>query len=175
MTYRNLLAAVLAAIAICGLAVSCSAPAPEDNVRVTGTVVLEKLMGGEVVDAESVEKTLTAPGIRHMIACFIGDSSSHFDTAAFIAVGNDSTATDTSMTTLQGDTITWGNVDSITKAANWVRWWRTFTTAQANHSWRETGLFNDSAKIMLDRGSYPAFGTKTTADTWRIYVEVGFD
>ena len=150
-------------------------PARQDLVRVVGTVKYEKLVGGKVVEAESVNKTLVAPGIRHMIALMIGDSTTHYDTAAYICIGNDSTATDTSMTALQGASKAWGKVDSITRAANWVKWWRTFTSAQANIAWYEVGLFNDSAAIMLDRSTHGTWPTKTTADTFRASVRITFN
>ena len=149
-------------------------PIPPPNVKVTGMVLVEKVSGGEVVSADSVNKTLVGAGIRHLIACMIGDSASHFDTAAYIAVGRDSTATDTSMTSLQAATKYWGNVDSITHSYNWVKWWRTFTSAQANHLVKEIAIFNDSAGIMLDRGHYD-WGVKTTEDTWRTSVKLTFN
>jgi len=149
-------------------------PPPQDRVTVVGTVKVEKLVGGEVVSAESTNKTLVGVGIRQMIALMIGDSTNAYDTASFICVGIDSTATDTSMTALQGATKTWGNVDSITKSSNWVKWWRTFTTAQANHLWKEVGLFCDSAGIMLDRGHYD-WGTKGVGDTFRTSVKLTFN
>lgn len=150
-------------------------PAPPPTVSVTGTVKVEKLRGGAVVEAESVNKTLTGAGIRQLIACLIGDSANHYDTAAYICIGNDSTATDTSMTALVGATKYWGNIDSITKSANWVKWWRTFTSAQANQAWYEIAIFNDSAKIMLDRAPHGSWGTKTTADTWTASVKLTFN
>ena len=149
-------------------------PPPQDRVTVVGTVKVEKLVGGEVVSAESTNKTLVGVGIRQMIALMIGDSTNAYDTASFICVGIDSTVTDTSMTALQGATKTWGNVDSITHSYNWVKWWRTFTSAQANHLVKEIAIFNDSAGIMLDRGHYD-WGVKTTEDTWRTSVKLTFN
>lgn len=143
--------------------------------RVQGQIVVEKLEGAKVVDADTVNRTLVAPGIRHLIALMKGDSTSCFDTAAYIAVGKDSTATDTTMTSLQATTKYWGNVDSVTSGGCWVKYWRSFLSAAANDTWREIGLFNDSAKIMLDRGVYTSWGLKTTADTWRASVKLTFE
>lgn len=167
--------AAVAAAALAGaLAGRMSAPKPPDVAEVRGVMTIEKVVGGRVTESQSVNKRLVAGGIRLLVGQLCGDSAVPYDTAAFLAIGNDSTATDTAMTALQGDTLTWGNVDSITRGANWVRWWRTFTSAEGNHSWREVGLFADSAGTMLDRANV-SWGTKTAADTWRVSLKLSFE
>ena len=148
---------------------------PPDGVRVEGVITRDVISGGAVVDAETAHNTLVATGIRLLIGQLMGDSSAPYDTNAYLAVGDDSMATDTSMTALQAsaDSTAWGNVDSITQGANWVRWWYSFGSAEANFTHRGVGLFNDSAGTMLDRARV-SFGAKTAADTWRYSVKLEF-
>jgi hypothetical protein len=165
-------AAATAAILVGGyLAVRPKPALKPDGVRVQGIITREVLRGGKVVESESVNKTLVASGIRLMLGLIIGDSSNKVDTAAYICVGNDSTATDTSMTELAGDSLEWGNVDSITRSANNASWWYSYLSAKGNFTWREIGLFCDSASTMIDRASV-SFGKKGTSDTWRIRVKL---
>lgn len=133
---------------------------------------VQKLKGGKVVFADSAEKTLVGYGMRHVLQLIDGDSTAHpYDESAYFCIGNDSTATDTSMTAAQGATKKWGMADSLVKATTTLTWWRTFTTAQANQLWAEICFFNDSVGTMLDRRT-ASWGTKTTADTWTTFFKL---
>jgi hypothetical protein len=169
---NNLQKALVGAGAVAALAgivavTTPTKPQPKDGeaVKITGEVTTFKMKGGIVAESVKTENALVAVGIRHLIRLMTGDSASHYDTAAFLGIGNDSTATDTSMTGLQGDSLYIANVDSVTYGANYVRYWITTTTAQANFRWREYVLYNDSDAIALDRATTD-HGKKTTADTW---------
>lgn len=132
---------------------------------VVGEYTVFKTEGGVIVDSVTEHNALVAGGIRYAWQLFAGDTVFPYDTAAYICVGNSATATDTSMTALQGASKFWGNVDSLSYGADYIQYFYTFHTADANFSWQEFALFNDSAGTMFNRAT-SAVGTKTVADTW---------
>lgn len=132
---------------------------------VMGEYSVLKMRGGQVVQEVKEHNAVVAVGMRQAWRLFSGDSANHYDTAAFLGVGNSATATDTSMTGLQGATTSIVNVDSLNYGANYIQYFYTFHSADANFSWQEFCLFNDSNKIAFNRAT-SAVGTKTVADTW---------
>lgn len=169
---NNLTKAIVGVGAIAALAgivavTTPTKPKPKDGerVKISGEFTTLKLKGGVPVDSVKDTNMLVAVGIRQLIRLMTGDSANHYDTASFLGVGNDSTASDTSMTGLQGDSLYIANVDSVTYGANYVYYYYTTTTAMANFRWREFVLYNDSDKIALNRATTD-HGKKTTADTW---------
>lgn len=132
---------------------------------VTGEFTVLKMKGGEVVQEVKQRNAVVAVGIRETWRLFSEDSANHYDTMAFLGVGNYSTATDTSMKGLQGDTTAIVNVDSLNYGANYIQYFYTFHTADANQNWQEFCLFNDSNKIAFNRATSDV-GTKVAGDTW---------
>ena len=104
-----------------------------------------------------------------------GDSTAHFDDSCWIGVGIDSTATDTSMTGLQctADSQHIAMCDSFTRGTNGVsrNWWLGVDSTEANFTWREFVLWNDSAATALDRMVHD-HGLHPTNEQWLWRCEV---
>jgi hypothetical protein len=168
------LAAALTAGFVATNRLSKPAARPAKSITMTGTVGYEKLSGGRVVDAETTHNAVVGAGLRLLIGLIVGDSATPYDTMAYIAVGNDTTATDTSMTALQGDTITWAQVvpDSFSYTATTITWVTLFNGTIA-HNATEIGVFADSGGTMLDRARI-SWGALDSTDTIRAWIRLNF-
>jgi len=141
----------------------------------TGQFTVYKVSGENVRQIAQSPNIMVAEGIRHTLQLISkAESTSVFDTAAYLGVGNSTTTSDTSMTGLQGDSTCLQNVDSITYGADYIQYFKTFHTDDANFSWQEFVLFNDSNAICFNRAT-SAVGAKTTTDTFTLRLRITLD
>lgn len=162
---KNTGSAVALAAALAGGYIAGKASGGGERPAVMGEYTVLKTRGGIAYDSVKEHNAVLAVGIRQSWRLFSGDSANHYDTAAFLGVGNSATYTDTSMTGLQGASKCIKNVDTVNYGANYVQYFYTFRSADANFSWQEFCLFNDSNKIAFNRAT-SNMGQKTAADTW---------
>lgn len=119
---------------------------------------------------------LTDAGRDFIASAIINDGPPDFFVEAdtWIGVGNSATAEAAGQTDLQGASKTRKVMDAgfPTIATNVLTFQSTFATGDANYTWAEWGVFNDtSAGTMLAR-KVEALGTKTSAQTWQITVDL---
>lgn len=98
----------------------------------------------------------------------------YFDNSnAYLGVGTSSTAFAATQTDLLGTPVRKGMSATYPQiAANVITFRSLFTTAEANQLWAEFGAFNAAvAGTMLCR-KVEALGTKTSAQTWELTVDV---
>lgn len=142
---------------------------------------LEKFHGAaegdpyEVIEGDG--NILVNAGINALWTLVAGTGGTKFDsTNAYIGVGDSTTAAAAGQTDLQAATNklrkgmdasypTYGTSQKAT-------WKSTFGTSEANFAWNEWGIFNaSSAGTMLNR-KVNAFGSKTSAESWALTVDV---
>lgn len=120
---------------------------------------------------------LTTAGRDFIASAIINDSTPAFFTNAIaaIGVGDSSTGFAVGQTNLQAATnkLRVGMDASFPSiATNQLSFQSTFATGQANYTWAEWGVFNntvDASGTMLSR-KVEALGTKTSAQTWQVTV-----
>lgn len=116
---------------------------------------------------ESVGNILVNSGIQLMEDLLIGGGGTVFSNAnAYLGVGTDNTAASASQTDLLG-TNTRKAMDATfpSRSAQTITFKSTFSSGDANHDWKEWGIFNDgSSGTMLNR-KVQDFGTKS-GGTW---------
>lgn len=112
----------------------------------------------------------------HLAKATVGESVTAFNNAnAYIGVGDSTTAFSASQTDLQASTNKLRKaMDSgyPTRSNNTMTFRSTFGTSEANFAWNEWGVFNaSSGGTMLNR-KVESLGTKTSAQSWQITVDV---
>lgn len=98
---------------------------------------------------------------------------------ARICVGNGVTAFAGAQTDLVGASTTRRPMDvgypDFTQGANITRFRSTFGTGDANHAWDEWGVANAASTGVLLNRKVEALGTKTSAQTWELTVDLTFN
>lgn len=113
---------------------------------------------------------------RNIIAQFIiAEAATAFNNAnAHLGVGSGNAAFNKTHTDLQGASKTRKAMDATfpSRATNVLTFQSTFGTGEGNHAWEEWGIFNaSSAGTMLNR-KVVALGTKTSAQSWELNVQI---
>ena len=122
---------------------------------------------------------LTNAGRDFLAAAAMNDGPPTFfdNSNAYIGVGDDNTAFAATQTDLQASSnkLRVGMESSYpSRATNVLTLRSVFSTAQANWHWQEWGCFNaSSGSVMLNR-KVEDLGTKTSAQSWQITVELTF-
>lgn len=119
---------------------------------------------------------LTNAGRDHIAQDLIGEAVTAFNAAnAFIGVGDSASAFAAAQTDLQAATnkLRKGMEASYpSRATNVLSFRSLFSTAEANFAWNEWGVFNAStAGTMLSR-KVESLGTKTSAQSWQLTVDL---
>lgn len=118
---------------------------------------------------------LTNAGRDFIASAIVNDGPPTFFTNAnaHIGVGNDNTAYNASQTDLLGTDFRQGMESSYPQRSDNVLTFRAlFDTGDANFAWEEWGVFNaDTGGTMLNRVA-ESLGTKTSAQSWQMTVEI---
>lgn len=119
---------------------------------------------------------LTDAGRDFIAKDIIGESVTEFDNAnAHLGVGDSTTAFAKAQTDLQAGANKLRkamNATYPTRATNVITFQATFGTSEANFAWQEWGVFNaSSAGDMLSR-KVESLGTKTSAQSWQLEVDI---
>lgn len=118
---------------------------------------------------------LTNAGRDLIAKAIIGDTYTIFNNAnSQIGVGDGSTAFAATQTDLAGTNKLRKAMEAAypTRAANVLTFRSLFSTAEANFAWNEWGVFNDpTAGEMLNR-KVETLGTKTSAQSWQLTVQL---
>jgi len=119
---------------------------------------------------------LTDTGTTHIAQIIIDEGSpTEFNNAnAHLGVGNSATAFVATQTDLLGASKFRQPMDATfpSRAGDILTWQATMATGDANFAWDEWGIFNAvAAGIMLSR-KVDALGTKTSAQSWELNVDV---
>ena len=119
---------------------------------------------------------MTTVGRDYIAQALVGEAFTAFNNAnARIGVGDSSTTFAAGQTDLQAPVNKLRKAMDATypkRAANVLTFRATFGTAEANFAWNEWGVFNAaSAGQMLNR-KVEALGTKTSAQTWQLTVNL---
>jgi len=120
---------------------------------------------------------LTTVGRNFIAEALIDDDTPTFfdNTNAHIGVGDDDTAFNAAQTNLQAVTNKVREGMEATypqRSDNVITFRSVFDTGAANFDWEEWGVFNHaSAGVMLNR-VVESLGTKTSAATWQLTVEL---
>jgi hypothetical protein len=118
---------------------------------------------------------LTNAGRNHVAAAAIGEGITPFNAAnAFIGVGNSAAAFDATHTDLQGGSKARKGMEAgyPSRNVNVLTFRALFGTADANFSWDEWGVFNAAAAGTMFNRKVEALGTKTSAQSWQMTVDV---
>ena len=119
---------------------------------------------------------MTTVGRDYIAQALVGEAFTAFNNAnARIGVGDSTTAFAAAQTDLQAPANKLRKAVDATypqRAANVLTFRATFGTAEANFAWNEWGVFNAAAAgQMLNRKVEP-LGTKTSAQTWQLTVDL---
>ena len=119
---------------------------------------------------------LTDAGRDFIAQDIIGEAVTEFNNAnAYLGVGDSTTAFAKAQTDLQAASNKLRkamNATYPTRATNVVTFQSTFGTGEANFAWQEWGVFNaSSAGDMLSR-KVESLGTKTSAQSWQLEVDI---
>jgi hypothetical protein len=119
---------------------------------------------------------MTNAGRNHIAQTLIGEAVTAFNEAnAHLGVGDSAAAFDATQTDLQAATNKLRKAVSAgypTRAANVLTFRSLFGTSEANWVWAEWAAFNAAAAgVMLNR-KVEALGTKTSAQSWQLTVEL---
>jgi hypothetical protein len=110
----------------------------------------------------------------------IGVVTSAFSSKAAIGVGNSTATSTASQTDLQGgskqrvimDGTYPQHTTGTSTSARTATFRATFSTAVANFSWREWGVFNSTASQRMLNRKVQNLGTKTSAASWQFTVSI---
>src|SRR5690606_532382 len=98
---------------------------------------------------------------------------------ARIAVGDSNTPFSPAQTDLLGAATTRRPMDvgfpDFTQGSNITRFRATFGTGDANHVWEEWGVVNAASGGVLLNRKVESLGTKTSAQTWELTVDLTFN
>jgi len=118
---------------------------------------------------------LTNAGRDAIASAIVADSFTAFDNAnAHLGSGDDGTAFNAAQTDLIGSNkLRKGMESSYPQRTDNVLTFRSlFGTSDANWSWNEWGVFNDSSSgVMLSR-KVESLGTKTSAQSWLLTASI---
>lgn len=119
---------------------------------------------------------LTNAGRDFIANAIINNGSPDFfiEADTWIGVGNSATAVSPTDTDLLGASKLRVVMDAgfPTIATNVLTFQSTFATGVGNFTWAEWGVFNDTAAGTMLARKVEALGTKTSAQTWQITVEL---
>jgi hypothetical protein len=118
---------------------------------------------------------LTDAGRNHIAQTLVGEAVTAFNNAnARLGVGDSATAFSKAHTDLQGGNKFRKAMEGgyPTRATNVLTFRALFATGEANFAWNEWAVFNAaSSGVMLNR-LVEALGTKTSAQSWQLTVEI---
>ena len=119
---------------------------------------------------------MTTVGRDYIAQALVGEAFTAFNNAnARIGVGDSSTAFAAGQTDLQAPANKLRKAMDATypqRAANVLTFRATFGTAEANFAWNEWGVFNAAAAGQMLNRKVEALGTKTSAQTWQLTVNL---
>lgn len=121
---------------------------------------------------------LTDAGITHIADASIGAAVTAFNNAnAYLGVGNSATAFNATQTDLIGASKFRQAMESTypSRALLVVTFRSLIGTADGNYAWEEWGLFNAAAAGTMLVREVSSLGTKTSAQSWQLTVEVTFN
>lgn len=138
---------------------------------------VDKYRDGESKPYEVIEidgNLLVNAGIQLLEDLLIGAGGTAFSNAnAYLGVGESNTAAAAGQTDLDGATTTRMSMDATypSRSGQTLTFRSTFGSGDANHDWKEWGIFNDpSAGTMLNR-KVQDFGSKS-GGTWVLTATV---
>ena len=120
---------------------------------------------------------LTDAGAVHIAQAVKGATLTAFNAGnAYLGVGSGNTVFAASQTDLVGASKTRKGMDSPypSGASNALTYQATFGTGDANHDWKEWGLFNASSGGTMMGRKVESFGTKTNAQSWTLQITATF-
>ena len=119
---------------------------------------------------------MTTVGRDYIAQALVGEAFTAFNNAnARIGVGDSSTAFAAGQTDLQAPANKLRKAMDATypqRATNVLTFRATFGTAEANFAWNEWGVFNAAAAGQMLNRKVEALGTKTSAQTWQLTVDL---
>ena len=118
---------------------------------------------------------LTDTGVTHIAQDIMGDATTSFDNSnAYLGVGNSSTAFNATQTDLVGASKFRQAMEATypTRATDVITFRSLFATGDANFDWEEWGTFNASAAGTMLQRYVESLGTKTSAQSWQLTVEI---
>ena len=119
---------------------------------------------------------MTTVGRDYIAQALVGEAFTAFNNAnARIGVGDSSIAFAAGQTDLQAPANKLRKAMDATypqRAANVLTFRATFGTAEANFAWNEWGVFNAAAAGQMLNRKVEALGTKTSAQTWQLTVNL---
>lgn len=122
---------------------------------------------------------LTDAGITHITQATIGEAVTAFSNAnAYLGVGDSNTAFSAAQTDLVAATnkdrqpmeATYPSRSGLVVTARSV--WQ---TGEANWTWEEWGFFNAASSGTMLVREVTSLGTKTSAQSWQLTVDITFD
>jgi len=118
---------------------------------------------------------LTDAGVTHIAQDIIGEAVTAFDNSnAYLGVGTSSTAFNATQTDLVGASKFRKAMEATypQRSTDVLTFRALYATNQANFAWEEWATFNAStAGTMLQR-YVESLGTKTTAQSWQLTVDI---
>ena len=119
---------------------------------------------------------MTTVGRDYIAQALVGEAFTAFNNAnARIGVGDSSSAFAAGQTDLQAPANKLRKAMDATypqRAANVLTFRATFGTGEANFAWNEWGVFNAAAAGQMLNRKVEALGTKTSAQTWQLTVNL---
>ena len=119
---------------------------------------------------------MTTVGRDYIAQALVGEAFTAFNNAnARIGVGDSSIAFAAGQTDLQAPANKLRKAMDATypqRATNVLTFRATFGTAEANFAWNEWGVFNAAAAGQMLNRKVEALGTKTSAQTWQLTVDL---
>lgn len=118
---------------------------------------------------------LTNAGRNYMAGAVIANPSTLFDNSnAYLGVGDGTTAFSASQTDLQGTNKYRQGMSATypTIATNVITFRSLFATGNANFHWQEWGTFNASSSGTMLNRLVEDLGTKTSAQSWQLSVDI---
>ena len=119
---------------------------------------------------------MTTVGRDYIAQALVGEAFTAFNNAnARIGVGDSTTAFAAGQTDLQAPANKLRKAMDATypqRTTNVLTFRATFGTAEANFAWNEWGVFNAAAAGQMLNRKVEALGTKTSAQTWQLTVDL---
>lgn len=119
---------------------------------------------------------LTDAGRNLIAQAILGEAVTAFDNSnAYIGVGDSNAAFAAGQTDLQAATNKLRKAMDATypsRATNVITFRSTFATGDANWAWEEWGVFNGSAGGTMLNRKVESLGTKTSAQSWQMTVDI---
>ena len=112
---------------------------------------------------------------NYLVQAALGEAVTPFNNGnAHLGVGDGATGFDPVQTDLQGSNKTRKAMDTSfpTRNGNVATFRATFGTSEANYAWNEWGVFNASSGGTMMNRKVEALGTKTSAQSWQIEVQI---